>query len=153
MRLQRDVAEILERQNAEPVRMSEDRGHGKRDLLEQAGDVRERKRRQLDRSGMNGEHERPSIRRQDTEVPAVRRIAGQRHDPGLISCQTALAQKAVDAIAQERAFHRPLFVHASAETTSRSVPFGRTTSDRRYVEPAARRTPSVTTHSSTITSD
>src|SRR5206468_3505902 len=77
----------------------------------------------------------------------------QRHDPGLISCQTALAQKAVDAIAQERAFHRPLFVHASAETTSRSVPFGRTTSDRRYFEPAARRTPSVTTHSSTITSD
>ena len=48
MRLQRDVAKILQRNDPERVVMIENGGHGQRYALEQLGHVRERQRRELD---------------------------------------------------------------------------------------------------------
>ena len=111
MRLQRDVAEILQRQDAERIRMAEHRRDRQRHLLEQVGDVGEGKRRELDRPSVQREHDRWSIGRQDPEVAAIRSIARQRHDPGASSREAALTEILVDAIAQLGAFNRALIGH------------------------------------------
>ena len=80
VRLQRDVAEILQRENAELVRVAEDRGDRQRDLLQQLADVGERQRREVDRPGVQRQHDRRAVGRDDPEVPPVGRVAGQRHD-------------------------------------------------------------------------
>ena len=49
VRLQRDVAEILQREDAELVRVAEDRRHRQRHLLQQLADVGERQRGEVDR--------------------------------------------------------------------------------------------------------
>ena len=61
MRLQRDVAEILERENAERVGVAEDRRHRQRNLLQQRRDVGEGQRREVDRPGVQREHDRRAV--------------------------------------------------------------------------------------------
>ena len=111
MRLQRDVAEILQRQDAEGIRMAEHRRDRQRHLLEQIGDVGKRERREFDRSRVQRQHDRWSIGRQDPEVATVRRIAGERHDPGAASREAALTEVLVDTIAQLGAFDCRLIGH------------------------------------------
>ena len=108
MRLQRDVTEILERKDAELVGVAEQDRHRQRHLLQQFGDVGERQCRELDRSGMQREHEPWAAERDDAEVPAVRRIAGQRNDARALVRETAIPEITGDPIAQLQAVSRSL---------------------------------------------
>ena len=90
VRLQRDVAEILaargSRARSEWPRM---RGHRQRHLPQQLGDVDERQRRELDRAGVQREHERRPVGRETSgstggrtrRRSAARRAAGRRARP------------------------------------------------------------------------
>ena len=57
------------------------------------------------------QHDRWSIGRQDPEVATVRRIAGERHDPGAAPREAALTEILVDTIAQLGAFDCRLIGH------------------------------------------
>ena len=81
VRLQRDVAEVLQRQDAEAVVVAEQPRRRHRHRLEQAADVDEGQRLGVDRAGVHREHERIALGRQDPVVLAVRGVAGERHDP------------------------------------------------------------------------
>src|SRR5438874_6718108 len=128
MRLQRDVTEILERQDAELVGVAEQDRHRQRHLLQQFGDVGERQCRELERSGMQREHEPWAAERDDAEVPAVRRIAGQRNDARALVRETAIPEITGDPIAQLQAVSRSL-VHfvlcARAPTPAHLSPLAR----------------------------
>src|SRR2546427_2272443 len=91
--------------------MAEHRRDGQRHLLEQVGDVGERKRRELDRPRVQRQHDRRSIRRQDPEVATIRSIARERHDFGAFSREAALTEILVDAIAQLGALNCALIGH------------------------------------------
>src|SRR5439155_15003361 len=57
VRLQRDVAKILQRENPELVGVAEDFRHRQRDALQQRGDVRKRQRGEVYRSRVQRQHD------------------------------------------------------------------------------------------------
>ena len=57
VRLQRDVTEIFERQDAERIRMAQDRGHGEGQQPQQLGDVGKRQRRERNRGGVERQND------------------------------------------------------------------------------------------------
>src|SRR4030095_3203688 len=87
MRLQRDVAEILQREDAELVRVSEDRRHGHWHFRHEASDVRKGKLLDVECRRVDGQYLRGRITKQDANVSPVRGIAGERHDFGALCCQ------------------------------------------------------------------
>ena len=100
MRLQRDVAEILQRHDAQRVGVPQQRGNRQRHLPEQLGDIGEGQRGELDRSHVQGEHDRRLVGTDDAEVSPVRRVAGQGHHPGGGAVEAHGRQVAIDPIAQ-----------------------------------------------------
>ena len=101
MRLQRHVAEILQRDDAERVRVAEDGGHRQRHLLQQARDVRERQRGEIDRvrraapapsTAPSGEMMRKYRRSEASPVSGTTRTAGRAASP------LAPARYSVDAV-------------------------------------------------------
>ena len=110
MRLQRDVAQVLQRHDPERVCVSEDVGHRQRHLLQQDGHVGEGQRRELDRSGVQRQHDRRTVGGNDAEVLSIRRVAGERHDP-CVAARAAGAQVLVDPVADLRALGGSLVKH------------------------------------------
>ena len=104
VRLQRDVAEILQRDDAERVGVPEDGRHRQRHLLQQSRDVGERQRRELDRAGVQRQHDRTAVRRNDAEVAAVGRVARERHDPRRWRTAPCLGEILVDPVPHRAAF-------------------------------------------------
>ena len=80
MRLERDVAQILQRENAEIAGVPENRRDWHRHGRKQRGDVHERQRVVVERLRVETDDERCAIGRDDAEVPPVRGVARQRHD-------------------------------------------------------------------------
>ena len=78
--LQRDVAEVGQRQHAEIVRMPQHRRNGHRHAGEQTGDVDERQLLALARRGVERKDDGRPVGKYDTEVAAVGGVAGKRHD-------------------------------------------------------------------------
>ena len=68
MRLQRHVAEILQRDDAELVRVAKDARHRHRHRGQQACDVHERQLLEVDRLRMDGQHLRRRVAKQHAEV-------------------------------------------------------------------------------------
>ena len=97
MRLQRDVAEILQGDDAELVRVGEDARHGHRHRLEQAGDVDERELLEGDRPRVHGEHLRRVVRHEHAEVAPVRGVAGERHHGRAALREAAVGEKLIDS--------------------------------------------------------
>ena len=75
VRLQRDVAEILQREHAEVVGVPQHLGNRHRHLRHQRRDVHERQLRDVERRGVQRQHDRRRAGQQDAEVAAVRRVA------------------------------------------------------------------------------
>ena len=100
VRLQRDVAEILERDDAELGRVAEDPRHRHGHRAEQLRDVHERQRLEINRPRMDGKHLRWAVAKQDAEIAPVRRIAGELHDLGLAGARFEPGQKPVDPFAR-----------------------------------------------------
>ncbi len=96
MRLQRDVAEILEGQNAQAVRVPDNCRHRQAHALEQAGDIDEGQRRHFDWALVQREHQRRSLGGDDAEVAAGGGVAGQRDDGARRRRDAAPAQVFVD---------------------------------------------------------
>ena len=111
MGLQRDVAQILQRNDPKGVGMIEHGRHRQRDLLQQRRYVRERKRRELDRSRVERQHERRAVGRNDPKIFSIRRVSGERHDAGGAIRQAAVAQVLIDAVADVRPFGCALVEH------------------------------------------
>ncbi len=78
VRLQGDVPEILEAQDAELVRMMQDARHRQRHFGEQACHRHEGHRVKVDRALVQRQHDRLRILQQHAEVAPIRRIAGER---------------------------------------------------------------------------
>ena len=76
--LQRHVAEVLQRDDAERIGVIEDRRDRQRHLLQQGRHVGERQCREFDRPRMQRQHDRGAVRRNDAEVLPVRCVAGER---------------------------------------------------------------------------
>ena len=57
-------------------------GTGSGICCQQRADVGERQRREIDRPGVQRQHDRRAVSGDDPEVAPVRRVAGQRHDRG-----------------------------------------------------------------------
>ena len=100
MRLQRDVAEILEDQDAEVVRVARNRRNRQRDVREQPADVDERQLVERERRVVHRQHHRRVIGPKNAEVLARRRVAGERHDAHLRSRELRAVQALVDARAR-----------------------------------------------------
>ena len=103
MNLQRHVAEILQRQDAQCIRMPDDRRHRQRHLAEEVRDVDERQRREFDRAVVKREDDRrhgcrPGGRNH-AEVPARGRVACQRNDTMIVREKAAVPHVLVDAAA------------------------------------------------------
>ena len=113
MGLQRDVAQILQRDDPERVGVIEHCRHRQRHLMKQPGDVRERQRRKFDRAGVQREHNRRAVRRDDAEVLAIGGVARQRYDAGGALGETAIAQVLIDPVPYVGAFSRSLVEHCS----------------------------------------
>ena len=96
--LERHVAEILERQHANVVGVPEDARNGHRHLLEQPGDVHEGQRVEVERLGVQRQHNRGCVRQQHAKIATIRGIAGQRHNPRRARCETAALEVGVDPI-------------------------------------------------------
>ena len=79
MRLQRDVAEILEREHAQVVGVAENPRHRHRHRREQRGRVDEGQRAVVEWRGVDRQDERLAVARQHAEVAPVGRVAGERH--------------------------------------------------------------------------
>ena len=99
MRLERDVAEILEGDNPELTRMVQDSRdrHGHR--AQQPCNVHERQGVEIDRPRMDREHPWWLLTKQHAKIPAVRSVAGKRDDLGLVAARTGSGKKRLDAIA------------------------------------------------------
>ena len=80
VRLQRHVAEILERQHAEVGGVTENPRHRHRHRGEQLRRVHERQRGVVERRRVDRQHERLAVLRQHAEIAAIGRVAGERHD-------------------------------------------------------------------------
>ena len=100
VRLQGDVAEILEDEDAEVVRMARDRGNRQRDVRKQPADVDERQRVECERRIVDRQHDRRVVGPQDAEILARRRVAGQRHDAHLRPREFRAMQAFVDSRAR-----------------------------------------------------
>ncbi len=96
MSLERDVAEILQHYDAKRIGVAEDLGDRERHLTEQVRDVRERQGREIDGTGVQGDHVRGCVRRNHAEVLAIGRVAGERHDARAAVDHPGLPQKAVN---------------------------------------------------------
>ena len=107
MRLQRDVAEILERHDAQRIGVSQQRRNRQRHLPEQLGDIGEGQRGELNRSHVQREHDRRLVVTDDAEVSPIRCIAGQWHHPGRGAVDAGGPQVAIDPIAQLEAVAGP----------------------------------------------
>ena len=70
-------------------------GTGSGICCEQFGDVGERQRAEVDRSGVQREHDRRAVVQKHAEVAAVGRIAGERHDARVSGRQSAFAADSV----------------------------------------------------------
>ena len=79
VRLQRDVAEILQDEDAEVVRVAGDGRHGERDGRHQPRDVHERQLGKRERRVVDRQHDGRIVRPQHAEVLPRGRVAGQRH--------------------------------------------------------------------------
>src|SRR5262245_5247707 len=71
MRLQRHVAQILQRDDAELVRVTKNARDRYRHQAEEVGDVDKRKRVEINRARVDGKHLRRFVATQDSVVPAV----------------------------------------------------------------------------------
>ena len=98
VRLQRHVAQILEREHADVVGMAEDARNRHRHLLEQPRDVHERQRFHVERGRVQGQDEWRSRGREHPVVAPIRRVAGQRHDPRAVRGQAAPPEVHVDPL-------------------------------------------------------
>ena len=99
MRLQRDVAEILQREDAELVGCPSTAGTGRPDPLHQLRDVGERQIDEVDRTGVQRQHDRRPFVENEAEVfvdPTRRRSAAPRARPG---DEPAVVEVAIDSIA------------------------------------------------------
>ena len=99
MRLEGDIAEILERDDAELIGMAEDTRHRHRHFAQQLRDVDEGKCVEIDRSGMHREDLRGFVLQQHAEVASIGRVAGQRHHLGAARLQLGRRKERVDPIA------------------------------------------------------
>ena len=77
----------------------------------QIADARKRQRREVNRPGVQRQHDRRAVGRDDPEVPTVRRVAGQRHHARVESGQSAVAQIAGDPFAKLSAVGGAGLVH------------------------------------------
>ena len=89
VRLQRHVAQVLEREHADVVGMAEDARNRHRHLLEQPRDVHERQRFHVERGRVQGQDEWRARGREHPVVAPIRRVAGQRHDTRAVRGQAA----------------------------------------------------------------
>ena len=92
VRLQRDVAEILEREHAEVVGMPEDRGIGTGICSSSRATFTNGSCSKSNGRRVQRQHERRCHAAQDAEVAAIRGVAGQRHDPRAAALQPAAAR-------------------------------------------------------------
>ena len=83
MRLQRDIAEILEDKNAEIAGMPGDRRNRKRHVCQQARHVDERQLAKAERRVIYRQHHRWIVGAQHPKILPRGRVAGQRHDAHL----------------------------------------------------------------------
>ena len=108
VRLQRDVAEILQRENAELVGMADNSGDGQPNPLHQLRHVRERQIGVRNRTGVQRQDGRGSFVWNDPEVFAIGRVAGERDHARVASGEPALAQISIDPTAYLEAVSGPL---------------------------------------------
>ena len=99
MGLERDVAEVLEREHADVVGMPEDLRDRNRHALEQPRDVGERQRVHVEGRRVQRQHERRAMRRLDAVVAPIGGVAGQRDDPRAEGAQAVAAEVDVDSFA------------------------------------------------------
>ena len=98
MRLQGDVPQILKRHDALRVRVPENGRHRQRHQLQQLRHVGEGQRAEIDRTGVQREHDGLAVADQHAEVPPVGCVAGQLHDPGDTRREPALAKVSIDSL-------------------------------------------------------
>ena len=77
MRLEGDIAQVLQADDAQAVGGMQDLGYGQRNRTQQPSHRDERQRGDVDGAGVKGQHNRRALREMDTVVASVRRIAGQ----------------------------------------------------------------------------
>ena len=111
MRLERDVAEILEREHADVVGMPEDLRDRDRHALEQPRDVGERQRVHVERRRVQRQHERRAVRRQDAVVAPIGGVAGQRDDARAEGAEAVAAEVDVDSFALLGGVRAPFLDH------------------------------------------
>ena len=118
VRLQGDVAEILQDEDAKVVGMARDSGNRQRNVREEPAHVDERQLVECERRVRYRQHDRRIVRPQDTEILARRGVACQRHDAYLRPRESRALQALVDPRASVLKRWRSSFHHLMSATTS-----------------------------------
>ena len=82
--------------------MTQKRRHRQRNASQQLRHVGERQRHELYRTSVQGQHDRVTLGVDDTEVTAIRRVAGQSHHLCGRDVQSVLVQVTFDSIPGSR---------------------------------------------------
>src|SRR5262245_30951445 len=154
MRLQCDVAKVLERDDPQGIRVTQDAGDRHRHRAVQPGHIGKWQLLELDALGMDGKDLRRRVAEQQSKVPPVGRVARERDDFRIVGGETGVGQKTIDACADVVVAHL-FYSEAIARSSIRFSPGISTSVATRIVTPCqdvspGMRTLSVTTHSRTI---
>src|SRR5688572_9444128 len=118
VRLQRDVAEVFQNEDAEIVGVAGDRWNRQRNVGKEAAHVDERQFGEDEGRVVHREYDRRVVRSQNAEILPRRRVAGERHDAHLRARELRALQAFVDSGACLLKLRRSAFHYVMSATTS-----------------------------------